>query len=98
MVTFEFIGTQFYLLQLSKHNEALADIEESITLHPRNSKALQTRAQIHFHLQNWEGSVAGFEAALEQAKFEDNIAQVQSLQAELKTAKIALKKSKSKDH
>jgi len=83
---------------LSKHDEALTDIEESITLYPGNFKALRTRARIHLHLENYEGSVADFQAALEQAKFEDSIAEVRSLQAELKKAEAALKRSKSKDY
>ena len=85
-------------MQLDKHEEALTDIEESITLYPRNFKALRTRARIHLHLENFEGSVADFKAALEQAKFEDSIAEVRSLQAELKKAEAALKRSKSKDY
>ena len=50
------------------------------------------------HLENLEGSVADFRAALEQAKFEDSIAEVRSLQAELKKAEAALKRSKTKDY
>ena len=50
------------------------------------------------HLQNFEGSVADFKAALEQAKSEDNTIEVLLLQAELETAKTALKKSKRKDY
>lgn len=83
---------------MNKHDEALTDIEESITLNPGNFKALRTRARIHLHLENLEGSVADFKAALEQAKFEDSIAEVRSLQAELKKAEAALKRSKTKDY
>jgi len=84
--------------QLNKHDEALTDIEESITLYPGNFKALRTRARIHLHLENFEGSVADFNAALEQAKFEESAAEVRSLQAELKKAEAALKRSKTKDY
>lgn len=83
---------------MNKHDEALTDIEESVTLYPGNFKALRTRARIHLHLENFEGSVADFKAALEQAKFEDSIAEVRSLQAELKKAEAALKRSKTKDY
>lgn len=76
----------------------MADIEESITLNPGNFKALRTRARIHLNLENLEGSVADFKTALEQAKFEDSIAEVRSLQAELKKAEAALKRSKTKDY
>ncbi|KAF9650720.1 DnaJ-domain-containing protein, partial [Thelephora ganbajun] len=86
------------LVKLSKYDEALTDIEESIALYPRNFKALRTRARIHLHLENFEGSVADFKAALEQAKLEDSIAEVRSLQAELKKAEAALKRSKTKDY
>lgn len=83
---------------MNKQDEALADIEESITLFPGNFKALRTRARIHLHLENFEGSIADFQAALAQAKFEDSIAEVRSLQTELKKAEAALKRSKSKDY
>ena len=76
----------------------MTDIEESITLYPGNFKALRTRARIHLHLENFEGSVADFKVALEQAKFEDSITEVRSLQAELKKAEAALKRSKTKDY
>lgn len=42
--------------------------------------------------------MADFNTALEQAKFEDSIAEVRSLQAELKKAEAALKRSKTKDY
>lgn len=84
--------------QLNKHDEALQDIEESITLYPGNFKALRTRARIHLHLENYESSVADFKAALEQAKFEESAAEVRSLQTELKKAEAALKRSKTKDY
>ena len=84
--------------QLDKHDEALTDIEESITLYPGNFKALRTRARIHLHLEDFESSVSDFKAALEQAKFEESVAEVRSLQAELKKAEAALKRSKTKDY
>lgn len=83
---------------MNKHDEALTDIEESIALFPGNFKALRTRARIHLHLENFEGSVADFQAALTQAKSEDSIAEVRSLQTELKKAEAALRRSKSKDY
>lgn len=76
----------------------MKDTEESIALYPGNFKTLRTRARIHLHLENFESSVADFKAALEQAKFEDSVAEVRSLQTELKKAEAALKRSKTKDY
>lgn len=45
-----------------------------------------------------EASVVDYKAALEQAKFEDSVAEVRSLQTELKKAEAALKRSKTKDY
>lgn len=50
------------------------------------------------HLENFEASIADYRAALEQAKFEDSVAEVRSLQTELKKAEAALKRSKTKDY
>jgi DnaJ family protein C protein 7 len=86
------------LVKLGKHDEALKDTEESIALYPGNFKTLRTRARIHLHLENFESSVADFKAALEQAKFEDSVAEVRSLQTELRKAEAALKRSKTKDY
>jgi DnaJ family protein C protein 7 len=83
---------------LNKYDEALSDTEESIALYPGNFKTLRTRARIHLHLENLESSVADFKAALEQAKFEDNVTEVRALQTELKKAEAALKRSKTKDY
>lgn len=83
---------------MNKHDEALIDTEESIALYPGNFKTLRTRARIYLHLENFEASVADFKAALEQAKFEDSVSEVRSLQTELKKAEAALKRSKTKDY
>ena len=76
----------------------MKDTEESITLYPGNFKTLRTRARIYLHLENFEASVADFKAALEQAKFENSVPEVRSLQTELKKAEAALKRSKTKDY
>ena len=50
------------------------------------------------HLENFEASVAEYKAALDQAKFEDSVTELRSLQTELKKAEAALKRSKTKDY
>lgn len=84
--------------QLHRYDEALKDTDESIALYPGNFKTLRTRARIYLHLENFEASVVEFKAALEQAKFEDSVTELRSLQTELKKAEAALKRSKTKDY
>jgi len=88
------------LLKLSRHEEALADTDASLTLFPTSFKALRTRARIHLHLEKYESAVADFKSAAQQAKTEGNSTDndVRALQAELKKAEAALKRSKTKDY
>lgn len=86
------------LVKLERHQDALADTEESLQLNPGSFKALRTRARIHLHLEKYDTAIADFKAAIEQAEFEGNDADVRALRGELKKAEAALKRSKSKDY
>lgn len=86
------------LLKLERREDALADIEASLTLSPTAYKALRTRARLNLHFEKYDGAVADFKSALEQAEFEGVDADVRALRAELKKAETALKRSKTKDY
>lgn len=86
------------LLKVERQEDALADIEASLTLAPNAYKALRTRARLNLHFEKYDGSVADFKSALEQAEFEGADADVRSLRAELRKAEAALKRSKTKDY
>jgi DnaJ homolog subfamily C member 7 len=61
-------------------------------------KALRTRARINLHFEKYDASIADFRSAMEQAENEGNDADARALQAELKKAEAALKRSKTKDY
>ncbi|PCH36519.1 protein prenylyltransferase [Wolfiporia cocos MD-104 SS10] len=86
------------LVKLERHEDALADIEESLRLYPASFKAYRTRARINLHLEKYDPAVADFKSAIEQAEMEGSDADVRALRAELKKAEAALKRSKSKDY
>ncbi|KAJ3564627.1 hypothetical protein NP233_g8174 [Leucocoprinus birnbaumii] len=88
------------LLKLSKHNEALADTDASLTLSPNSFKALRTRARIHLHLESYDASIADFKSSLQQAQTEGSATEndIRGLKSELKKAEAALKRSKTKDY
>jgi len=65
---------------------------------PTSFKALRTRARINLHLEKYEGAVADFKSAIEQAGMEGNDADVRALKADLRKAEAALKRSKTKDY
>ena len=83
------------LLQVDRHDEALQDITTSLDLNPTSFKALRTRARIHMHFEKFDAAIADFNSALELA---DNSAEQKSIQAELRKAEAALKRSKTKDY
>ena len=87
-------------LQLDRHEEALVDTDASLSLIPTSFKALRTRARIHIHLEKYDTAIADFKSAIQQAKTEGNSTEndVRALQAELKKAEAALKRSKTKDY
>ncbi|KAJ3489877.1 hypothetical protein NLI96_g1826 [Meripilus lineatus] len=86
------------LVKLGRHEDALADTEDSLVLNPASFKALRTRARINLHLEKYDASVADFKSAIEQAEFEGSSADVKALKTELKKAELALKRSKTKDY
>jgi len=92
--------SQFYFFQLDRHEEALVDTDASLALLPTSFKALRTRARIYVHLENYDSALADFKSAIEQAKTEGNSTEndVRALQAEVKKAEAALKRSKTKDY
>lgn len=87
-----------YLSQLDKHEEALADTDASLAIVSTSFKALRTRARINLHLEKFEGAIADFNEAIQQAGLEGSDADVRALKAELKKAEAALKRSKTKDY
>ena len=84
---------------MDRHEEALIDTDASLSLIPTSFKVLQTRARIHIHLKKYDTAIADFKSAIQQAKTEGNSTEndVRALQAELKKAEAALKRSKTKD-
>ena len=88
------------IIQLDRHEEALIDTDASLSLIPTSFKALRTRARIYLHLEKYDTSIADFKSAIQQAKMEGNSTDndVRALQAELKKAEAALKRSKTKDY
>ena len=86
------------LVKLGRYEDALADTEASLELNATSFKALRTRARINLHLEKFDTAIADFNAAIEQAGFENCDADVRALRAELKKAEIALKRSKTKDY
>jgi DnaJ family protein C protein 7 len=85
-------------LQLEKHEEALADTDASLAIVSTSFKALRTRARINFHLEKFDGAIADFGEAIQQAGLEGSDADVRALKSELKKAEAALKRSKTKDY
>ena len=83
---------------MDRHDDALADIEASLAVAPNAYKALRTRARLNAHFEKHDAAVADFKAALEQAEFEGNDADVRALRVEVKKAEAALKRSKTKDY
>lgn len=86
------------LSQMNRHADAMSDIDASLALSPSSFKALRTRARLHLHAEKYDSAIADFNAALEQAQFEDAAADVKALRAELQKAEVALKRSKTKDY
>lgn len=88
------------LLKLDRQEEALADTDASLLLAPNSFKALRTRARINLHLEKYDASIADFKSAIQQAETENSAtaADIRALQAELKKAEAALKRSKTKDY
>lgn len=88
------------LLKLSRHQEALTDINISLQLSPNSFKALRTRARINLHLEKFDASIADFKSSIQQAQTEGSAteADVRALKSDLKKAEAALKRSKTKDY
>lgn len=88
------------LLKLDRHEEALLDTNACLALFPTSFKALRTRARIYLHIEKYDNAIAAFKSAIQQAKTEGNSTEndIHALQAELKKAEAALKRSKTKDY
>lgn len=90
----------FTIFQLNRQEDALADTDASLQLAPNSFKALRTRARINLHLEKYDGSIADFKSAIQQAETDSNTsdAEIRALKSELKKAEAALKRSKTKDY
>lgn len=77
-----------------KTDEALADVDEALKLHPEYTKALRTRARIHLAIEKYEESVKDFKEALDHCTMEEKA----GLEKEIRNAEKELKKSKRVDH
>ncbi|KAJ2929404.1 hypothetical protein H1R20_g7672, partial [Candolleomyces eurysporus] len=88
------------LLKLKKNEKALEASNESLELLPCPFKALNTRAQIYLNLEKCDATIGDFKSAIREASAEESATDtdVQALRAELGKAKVALKRSKTKDY
>jgi len=83
----------------SRYGDALADVEESLALHPDNWKAIRTRAKIRLAKDEYEAAIADFRSALEIVEREDGLEKTEhELAEEIKKAEVLLKRSKEKDY
>ena len=83
----------------SKYDDALADLEDSLRLHPDNWKAIRTRARIRLANDEFEASIADFRSALEIVEREGGLEKTEhELTEEVRKAEVALKRSKEKDY
>lgn len=83
---------------MDRHDDALADINTSLELHPTSFKALRSRGRINVHLEQYEAAIRDFHSALETAASEGATADVRTLRTELHAAEVDLKRSKTKDY
>ncbi|KAI0089223.1 hypothetical protein BDY19DRAFT_944755 [Irpex rosettiformis] len=86
------------LLKLGLHDDALVDVEESISLNDLSFKVYRTRARIYLHMEKYDAAIADFKTAIEQAESEGNDGDVKALKVDLKKAEADLKRSKTKDY
>ncbi|KAI0796257.1 protein prenylyltransferase [Irpex lacteus] len=86
------------LLKLGLHDDALVDVEESISLNDFSFKVYRTRARIYLHMEKYDAAIADFKTAMEQAESEGSDADVKALKSDLKKAELDLKRSKTKDY
>lgn len=84
--------------QLGLHDDALVDVEESISLNDFSFKVYRTRARIYLHMEKYDAAIADFKTAMEQAESEGSDADVKALKSDLKKAELDLKRSKTKDY
>jgi len=83
----------------SRYGDALADVEESLGLHPDNWKAIRTRAKIRLAKDEYEAAITDFRSALEIVEREDGLEKTErELAAEVRNAEVLLKRSKEKDY
>ena len=82
-------------VQLGRLEEAFKDAEASLLLVSTPFKALRTRARINFRLEKYEASISDWKRAIAQP---DADANVNALEAELKQAEAALRRSMRKDY
>ena len=85
---------------MDRYEEALVDTDASLALIPASFKVLLTRARIYIHLEKYDNVIADFKSAIQQAKTDGNATEndLRALQAELKKAEAAMKRSKTKDY
>ncbi|KAG8828716.1 hypothetical protein FRC19_000104 [Serendipita sp. 401] len=87
------IGTE------EKYEEALADLDVSLKLHPDGWKAVRTRARIHLAKDDYEQAISDFREALELAESGlGNDGAQNELREEIRKAEVLLKRSKEKDY
>ncbi len=87
--------------RLERWRDALRDCEAALALQPDYFKALRTRARAHGKLEHYEEAVRDFQGALDQFDCEwtkHTLMERESLEDELRMAKIALEGSKKKDY
>ena len=85
-------------MKLEQYDEALADTNGSLELNLLSYKALRTRARIYEKQEKFEEAVADFKAAIEAAGNDAAMSEKRALRAEMRKAKAALKRSKTKDY
>jgi len=76
----------------------MADVKESLKLHPDYYKTLRTRARIRMALEEYQEAVDDFKSALDSSMIEASTAEQKALEREIRLAEVQLKRSKGKDY